>query len=113
MLKKSIKDTINELLTSKKLKIKTLTSAGIITGIVSDIFDCSSNNTTNINFLDSLLDNLSSSDKENIKSDEVIYVIENTKLFPISNLNESIYLDRIELNSSKIIALCPLFSEVD
>ena len=48
-----------------------------------------------------------------VNTNSIVYTIENAKLYPISNLRESIFLNIVELNSSKIIALCPLFEEVD
>lgn len=101
-MKKFTKKDIQDLLSSKTLKIKALTSAGIITGIVVDIFDNSSKN----------IDVLNNSEIT-ITQNSLIYVIEKTNLYPVSNIQKNIFLDRIELDSSKIIALCPLFEEAD
>ena len=101
-MKKFTKKDIQDLLSSKTLKIKALTSVGIITGTVVDIFDNSSKNIDVFN-----------NSEITITQNSLIYVIEKTNLYPVSNIKEIIFLDRIELDSSKIIALCPLFEEVD
>ena len=109
-MKKNIREDIQKLFSSKTLRIKVLTSAGIISGIVTDIIVNCSKST---DFLDTILNALSQSSDITIQQDEFIYVVENARLYPISNLKENIFLDRIELLPSKIIASCPLFEEVD
>ena len=109
-MKKNINEDIQKLFSSKTLHIKVLTSAGIISGIVTDIIENSSNAT---DFLDNLFNAVSRNSDITIQQDKIIYVIENARLYPISNLKENILLDRIELSPSKIIAFCPLFEEVD
>lgn len=114
MIKKETKKQIDELLSSKKLHIKALTSAGILTGVVIDINYAPSNlNDEKDSFLNILLDQMSNNTNITVDSNSVIYTIEKAKLYPISNLRESVFLDIVDLNSSKIIALCPLFEEVD
>lgn len=103
--------SIQEILSSKTLHIKALTSAGIISGIVTDIFSSCSSKEKNL--LEELLDHLSKTETVNISQNNLTYVVEESKLYPLSNLKEYIPLGRIELNSSAIIALCPLFEEVD
>lgn len=100
---------IKNLLESKELKIKALTSAGIITGTVIDIIVNSSEEKKS-KFL-----NISSNEVK-IKIEQnypVTYMIENARLYSIANLKEFTFLDFVELNSSHVIALCPLFEEVD
>ncbi len=109
----STDETIQTLFSSRTLKIKALTSAGIISGIVTDIMKNSSCSSKKDNFLDKLLEQASSEPIITIRQSNLIYVIEEARLYPISNLKDYVFLDRIELNSSKIIALCPLFEEVD
>jgi hypothetical protein len=104
--------SIQKILSSKTLHIKALTSAGIISGIVTDIFSsCSSNKKQN--FLKYFADYLSKSNSISLEQNNLTYVVEQSKLYPISNLESSVFLDRIELDASKIIALCPLFGEAD
>lgn len=116
-MKRDTKKQIDKLLSSKELHIKALTAAGILTGIVTDIHVTSSNssNEEDNNFLDILLSQISNDVNiaVNTDSNSVIYTVENTRLYPISNLEEFVFLDIIDLSSSKIIALCPLFEEVD
>lgn len=112
-MKKSTNETIKELLSSNSLRIKALTSAGIISGIVTDIMVDSSYSSKIANLLDILSEQLSKSSTITVQQNNLTYVIKEAKLYPISNLKEYVSLDRIELNSSKIIALCPLFEEVD
>ena len=102
---------IQEILSSKTLHIKALTSAGIISGVVTDAFCEQSSKKSNI--LDEFLDYLSKNGKVTIEQNDLTYVVEQAKLYPISNLKEYVFLDRIELDSSKVIALCPLFEEAD
>ena len=114
MIKKDTKKQIDKLLSSKKLHIKALTSSGILTGVVIDINNFSSNsNNENSNFLNILLNQISNDMNITVNTNSIVYTIENAKLYPISNLRESIFLNIVELNSSKIIALCHLFEEVD
>lgn len=113
MIKKATKKQIDELLSSKKLNIKALTSAGILTGVVIDINNYSfDSNNEDSNFLNILLNQISNDMNITVNTNSIVYTIENAKLYPISNLKENIFLDIVELNSSKIIALCPLFEEV-
>ena len=76
------------------------------------LFSSNSNN-ENSNFLNILLNQISNDMNITVNTNSIVYTIENAKLYPISNLRESIFLNIVELNSSKIIALCPLFEEVD
>ena len=102
---------IKEILSSKSLHIKALTSAGIISGVVTDAFCKQSSKKSNV--LEEFLDYLSTNGKVTIEQNDLTYAVEQAKLYPISNLKEYIFLDRIELDTSKIIALCPLFEEAD
>lgn len=104
---------IQEILSSKTLHIKALTSAGILSGIVTDIFSNHSYTDKKTNILDYLVDYFSKNDTVTIEQSNLTYVVEQAKLYPISNLKEFVFLDRIELDSSKVIALCPLFEEAD
>lgn len=110
-MKNSSYNNIERILSSKILHIKALTSAGIISGIVTDILI--KHPTKEKSLLEELLDSLSNNSSLTINNNFYIYVIKDTKFYPISNMKECIFLDRIELDSSKIIALCPLFEEVD
>lgn len=108
---KDISDEVKNLLNSEKLKIRALTSAGILVGSVIDIVADSSIKSKDKTFLDYLSNSNTIKIHTNIPS--LTYIVKNTYLYPVSNLKTKVFLDIVELNSSKIIALCPAFEEVD